>query len=62
MASLTAGDIMARKEATFSPDSDIYDAVHKLLNDNLTGTAVVDEEGVLLGMLSERDCLKVLVG
>ena len=53
---------MARKEATFSPDSDIYDAVQQLLTNNLTGTAVVDEQGVLLGMLSERDCLTVLVG
>lgn len=62
MARLTAGDIMARKEATFSPDSNIYDALQQLLTNKLTGTAVVDEAGVLLGMLSERDCLKVLVG
>ena len=62
MAKLIAGDIMARNEATLSPDSDIYDAVQQLLTNKLTGAPVVDEQGVLLGMLSERDCLKVLVG
>ena len=62
MPSLTAGDIMARSEATFSPDADIYDAIQQLLKDKLTGAPVVDEHGALVGMLTERECLKVLVG
>ncbi len=62
MTSLTAADIMARSEATLSPDLDIYKAVDKLLKSRLTGAPVVDEQGVLLGMLTERDCLRVLVG
>ena len=62
MPSLTASDIMARYEATFSPESDIYDAIQKLLKNKLTGAPVVDEHGALVGMLTERECLKVLVG
>jgi len=62
MASPTAAEIMARNEATVSPDSDIYDAMHQLLTRKLTGVPVVDEQGSLIGMLTERDCLKVLVG
>ena len=62
MASLTAGEIMARNEATVSPDTDIYAAIHELLTKKLTGVPVVDVEGALIGMLTERDCLKVLVG
>ena len=62
MDSLTAADIMARSEATLSPDSDIYDALARLLKSRLTGAPVVDNDGKLLGMLTERDCLKVLVG
>ena len=62
MTSLTAANIMARSEATLSPDLDIYQAVKKLLKSQLTGAPVVDEAGVLLGMLTERDCLRVLVG
>ncbi len=62
MDSLTGADIMARSEATLSPDSDIYDALARLLKSRLTGAPVVDNDGALLGMLTERDCLKVLVG
>ena len=62
MDSLTADDIMTRSEATLSPDTDIYDALARLLKSRLTGAPVVDGEGALLGMLTERDCLKVLVG
>jgi len=62
MTSLTAKDIMARSEATLAPDTDIYDAMQGLLRSKLTGAPVVDERGRLIGMLTERDCLKVLVG
>ena len=61
MAILTAADIMARSEAVLSPDMDIYAALKQLLKSRLTGAPVVDSDGVLLGMLTERDCLKVLV-
>ena len=61
MDSLTAADIMARSEATLDPESDIYVAMERLLKGRLTGAPVVDDEGTLLGMLTERDCLKVMV-
>jgi CBS-domain-containing membrane protein len=62
MKNLTAADIMARSEATLRPDMDIYGAMKELLGKKLTGAPVVTERGVLVGMLTERDCLKVLVG
>jgi CBS domain-containing protein len=52
---------MARSEATLPPDLDIYRALRRLLSHKLTGAPVVDDDGVLRGMLTERDCLKVLV-
>ena len=61
MPNPTAADIMAR-EATLSPEADIYDAITKLLKSKLSGAPVVDGNGGLIGMLSERDCLKVIVG
>ena len=61
MDSLTAADIMARSEATLDPESDVYAAMERLLKRRLTGAPVVDDEGTLLGMLTERDCLKVMV-
>ena len=61
MTHLTASDIMARSEITLSPTMDIYEALGLLLGSKLTGAPVVDADGDLLGMLTERDCLKVLV-
>ena len=61
MGRLTAADIMVRSEATLEPESDIYDALARLLKSRLTGAPVVDDDGTLLGMLTERDCLKVMV-
>ena len=62
MANLTAADMMARSEATLSPDTDIYRVLQQLLKSKISGAPVVDDDGVLVGMLTERDCLKVLVG
>jgi CBS domain-containing protein len=44
------------------PELDIYDALKRLLKSRQTGAPVVSGDGILLGMLTELDCLKVLVG
>jgi len=50
---------MARTLVTFKPDTDVLDAVHVLVNKRIAGAPVVDDEGNLIGMLSELDCMKV---
>lgn len=55
-------DFMARSEMTLSKELDIYKALRQLLKRKLTGVPVVDQAGVLIGMLTEKDCLKVLIG
>lgn len=52
-------DFMARTLITFKPDTDVLDAVHVLVSERIAGAPVVDDEGNLLGMLSELDCMKV---
>ena len=42
------------------PDTDIRDAVDFLLEHKISGAPVVDETGALLGVISEKDCLKLL--
>jgi CBS domain-containing protein len=42
------------------PDTPILDAVDFLLEHHVTGAPVIDAAGHLVGMLSERDCLKLL--
>ncbi len=52
-------DYMAGRLVTFKPDMDVLDAIHELLHNRIAGAPVVDDQGDLLGMLSELDCLKV---
>lgn len=51
-------DYMTGKLVTFSPDTDVLDAVHLLLKHRIAGAPVVDNHGNLVGMLSELDCMK----
>ncbi len=62
MPNQTAMDIMARSEMTLSPETDIYRVIQLLLKHRLSGAPVVDAEGRLVGILTEKDCLKVLAG
>lgn len=52
-------DYMARTLVTFKPDTAVLDAVHILVKNRIAGAPVVDDEGNLIGMLSELDCMKV---
>jgi CBS domain-containing protein len=58
----TAADIMTRSVVTLSQEGCIYQAIEVLLKHKLLGALVVDETGRLVGILSEKDCLRVLVG
>ncbi len=62
MPNQTATDIMARSELTLSPETDIYRVIQLLLKHRLSGAPVVDAEGRLVGILTEKDCLQVLAG
>ena len=59
MKSCVVKDYMARTLVTFKPETDVLDAVHTLVQHRIAGAPVVDDEGSLLGMLSEFDCMKV---
>lgn len=53
-------DYMDRHVITVRPDTDILDAIALLLEKRVTGTPVVDKSGKLVGMLTEKDCLRLL--
>ncbi|MFL2936883.1 MAG: CBS domain-containing protein [Myxococcota bacterium] len=57
---LTARDIMARSLITLSPELSIFDAMSTLMTKRISGAPVVDESGLLIGVLSELDCLRLL--
>ena len=55
-------DYMARTLITFKPETEVLDAVHTLVDKRIAGAPVVDDEGSLVGMLSEFDCMRVVLG
>ena len=57
---LTARDVMARKPVTLRSDASVTEAIRVLLRRDISGVPVVDEQGGLVGILSERDCLRVI--
>ncbi len=48
--------------ATISPQATIREAIQQMLTENVGALLVVDEKNILLGILSERDLLKKIVG
>ena len=58
--SRTLADIMATRLVTFSSEANIHEAIHVLLSKRLSGAPVLDKDGQLVGMLSKKDCLKVV--
>ena len=52
-------DYMATQLMTFSPDTEVMSAVHQLVRTGHSGAPVVDAQGKLIGMLSEKDCLNI---
>ena len=56
----TVADFMATRLVTFTPDTNIHEAIHVLLEKRLSGAPVVDASGALVGVLSKKDCLKIV--
>lgn len=56
-----AEEVMSRQLTTFSSDQLIGEVARILMDKNISGGPVTDEEGNLIGMISEGDCLKQMV-
>ena len=54
-------DYMTGKLVTFAPDDRVLDAIHSLVEHGIAGAPVVDDHGHLVGMLSEFDCMRVVL-
>lgn len=54
-------DYMARHLVTLQPDNEVLHAVHTLVEHNISGAPVVDKDGKLAGILTEKDCMQVIL-
>ena len=52
---------MATDEITLSPDLSIDEAINIILDNKLTGVPVLNENKEIVGMITEKDCLRLLV-
>lgn len=52
---------MATQLITFTPEMDIRDAMKAILKNKISGAPVLNSRGDLVGILSEKDCIKVIV-
>jgi CBS domain-containing protein len=58
--SATVRDYMARDLLVFAPEMDIHRAMKMLIEKRFSGAPVVDTGGALVGVLSKKDCLRVV--
>ncbi|WP_455205185.1 CBS domain-containing protein [Kaarinaea lacus] len=54
-------DFMSAAVVTLSPEMEIMHAVRLLVEKGISGAPVLDQYGNLVGMLTEHDCIKVVL-
>lgn len=55
----TVKDYMATRLVVLSPDEPVLRAMQTMLDERISGAPVVDAHGNLVGLLTQRDCLRV---
>ncbi len=60
-ASTTVREMMDTTFVKLKPDMPVARAICILLKKKITGAPVVNDEGRLVGLLSEKDCLRTLI-
>jgi CBS domain-containing protein len=61
LAKITVADYMTKRLVTLAKDTNVIDAVKKLLDHKITSAPVIDQQGRLLGMFSEKDVMSVVL-
>ena len=57
VATLRARDFMMPQLVTLTTDMELLDAIQLLVEKQVSGAPVLDAQGNLVGILTERDCL-----
>jgi len=61
LKSIKVRDYMTRGLITLKPDMELFEAISLLQKNRISGAPVVDENGHLIGVLSEGDCLNAII-
>ncbi len=57
-APILVEDYMTRKLVTFSPEQSILEVMESFAKHHISGGPVMDDNGFLVGIISEADCMK----
>jgi CBS domain-containing protein len=52
---------MATELFTFTPDTEIIEVIEVMLSEKISGAPVLDDQSKLVGLISEKDCLKLMI-
>ena len=56
----TVQHYMTQSVVTVHKDLNIYKAIDKLLHHRISGTPVIDDSAEMVGILTEKDCLRIM--
>ena len=55
---LTVSDVMTSQLVLFTPKQSIHEVMQSFIKYRISGGPVVDHKGILIGVISEADCMK----
>ena len=61
LAKITVADYMTKRVVTLTKETEVIEAIKKLLDHKITCAPVIDQRGQILGMFSEKDGMKVFL-
>jgi len=61
LSKITVADYMTKRLVSLSKQTNVFDAIKKLLENKITCAPVIDEQGQLIGMFSEKDGMRVVL-
>lgn len=61
MKKKTVKDYMTTALITFKPDTNVLDIADSLLKNRITGAPVLDDNGNVVGLIDDKDCLRIVV-
>jgi CBS domain-containing protein len=61
LTKISVADYMSKRLVTLSKETNVIDAIKKLLDHKITCAPVIDQQGHLIGMFSEKDGMSVFL-
>ena len=62
LKSVNLRDYMLAHPIKVKPDDNIFEAMNVIADNKISGLCVVDDDDTLVGVLSEMDCLRAVLG